>query len=471
MKRLLNSPTIATWFAFLSKSVGLIVLFPLLLTTFSKEIISVFFLFEIFIGLQMLANVGFHSTLVRAVAYAAGGSKEITIHFSSPPTIEKDIINWDLIERIYSTIHYLLSGIAILFFLFLSTLGSLSVNNSIQLTSQQDLLWASWVCIIVATVINQWGQKYVIYLKGLNKVALVMKWQGVFNFFTILSSSIILILTKDIFFVILVLQLGVILNVIRNRWLCKRVFNNKFTKFKKRGFDKKIFQGIFPSSWRMWVAQLTSYGTIQASGIIYAQVGNVDSVSSYLIALRTINYIKQFSNAPFYSKIPLYSRLFIKNNISELIKVVKRGMFLSFSTFTVLIICVGLCGDRILSIIHSNANFVDLKLWTILSIAIWFERYGAMHIQLYSITNHIIAHVANGVSSIIYLVITFLLLPFYGILSFPIALLIGNLGFYSWYAAIFSNKIIKINRLQFELESSIIPFGVILLYTIIVLII
>ena len=471
MKRLLNSPTIATWFAFSSKSVGLIVLLPLLLTTFSKEIILVFFLFEIFIGLQTLANVGFHSTLVRAISYAAGGSKEIRIHFSSPPIIEKDIINWDLIERIYSTINYLLSGIAIIFFIFLSIVGSLSVNKSIQLTSQHDLLWASWFCIIVATVINQWGQRYVIYLKGLNKVALVMRWQGIFNFITILLSAIILIITKNIFFIILVLQLGIVLNVIRNRWLCNRVYNQKFSTLKYRGFDKEIFQGIFPSSWRMWVAQLTSYGSIQASGIIYAQVGSVDSVSSYLIALRAINYIKQFSNAPFYSKIPLYSKLFIKNNISELIKEIKRGMFLSFSTYAVLIIIVGLCADNILTIIQSNANFIDLKLWVVISLAIWFERYGALHIQLYSVTNHIIAHIANGISSIIYLIIAILLLSTYGIYSFPIGLLAGNLGFYSWYATLFSYKIIKINRLRFEWETSIIPFLVILLFAIIVYII
>ena len=110
----------------------------------------------------------------------------------------------------------------------------------------------------------------------------------------------------------------------------------------------------------------------------------------------------------------------------------------------------------------SNVQFVDLKLWAVLSLAIWFERYGALHIQFYSTTNLIIAHIANGISCIIYLLVTILFIPFYGIYSVPIGLLVGNIGFYSWYAAIFSNKIIRQNRLKFELNTSIISLMIIL---------
>ena len=61
-----------------------------------------------------------------------------------------------------------------------------------------------------------------------------------------------------------------------------------------------------------------TYGLVQASGILYAQVGTAASIASYLLALSLIQTVSQFSQAPFYSKLPAFARLFAEGKKSEL---------------------------------------------------------------------------------------------------------------------------------------------------------
>jgi hypothetical protein len=80
-----------------------------------------------------------------------------------------------------------------------------------------------------------------------------------------------------------------------------------------------------------------------------------------------------------------------------------------------------------------------------------------MHIQLYSITNHIIWHTANGVSGIIYLVVALALFKQIGVYAFPIGTLIGYLGFYGWYSAIHSYRAFGLKFWEFEKPIMIPP--------------
>ena len=68
--------------------------------------------------------------------------------------------------------------------------------------------------------------------------------------------------------------------------------------------------------------------------------------------------------------------------------------------------------DILLKLIDSNIMFVSPLLWIIMGCVFFAERYGAMHLQLYSITNHIIWHFVNSISGLIYITSSFILFPF-----------------------------------------------------------
>ena len=86
----------------------------------------------------------------------------------------------------------------------------------------------------------------------------------------------------------------------------------------------------------------------------------------------------------------------------------------------------------------TNISFPDLTLWLLFGIGGLIERFGAMHIQVYSLTNHIVWHIANGISGALFLVTSFLLVPHIGTFGFAAGIIIANVGFYSWYSARYS---------------------------------
>jgi len=205
---------------------------------------------------------------------------------------------------------------------------------------------------------------------------------------------------------------------------------------------------------------------VQASGLIYAQIGSITNIASFLLGLRILNNIRGFSQAPFYSKIPLLARLRAEGNIKRQISIARQGMILSYWIFVLGYISVGILATPLLKLIGSNADFVEPLLWACMGLGFFLERYGAMHIQLYSTTNHIILHIANGVSGVIYLVFSFLLLDFIDVYAFPVAIIISQLGFYTWYSARHSYKIFHIRFWSFEKYNMIIPLVLIILYSV-----
>ena len=135
----------------------------------------------------------------------------------------------------------------------------------------------------------------------------------------------------------------------------------------------------------------------------------------------------------------------------------QRGMVLSFITYVLAFFGMSIVVQPFLIFIGSNVDFIDPLLWSLLGLGIFFERYGAMHIQLYSVTNKIIWHIANGVSGIIFLAVSLFLYKPLGILAFPIGYISGYVGFYAWYSAKHSYREFNLRFWDFESKSTLIP--------------
>jgi hypothetical protein len=203
---------------------------------------------------------------------------------------------------------------------------------------------------------------------------------------------------------------------------------------------------------------------VLASGIIYAQIASPSAAATYFLALRLIQSVSQFSQAPFYSKLPTLARMYSEGRNAELVRFAKKGMDLAYLSFVVGFVILGVFGTPILEYIGSNADFPDSLLWSLIGIAFFIERYAAMHINLYSTTNNIINHVAAGVSGIIYVVVGLAGYHYMGIYAFPVALIAGNAGFFAWYAASHSYKAFGLGFLQFERTTMLPYLGVLFLY-------
>jgi hypothetical protein len=449
-----DSPTLMTWMSYSTKALSLFIVLPLILKNFSAAEVSLYYLFTAIITLMSLADFGFKSTFSRIISYAFGGATDVGIYRGDVEGYKRGP-NWELIERISSNmnrIYFWLSGVLLILF---ATLGSWSLLKPISQVTYVEDAWLAWYIIIATSVLKFYGTVYQNYLEGLFKIALVRRIESLMQLGAIFTSIAVLIFGGGILELVIAMQVWQMLNIVRNRYLARIVEGGQYKRFKAHGFDKLMFGKIWQPAWRSGISGIMSNGLTQLTGLLYAQFGDAPSVASYLLALRIITQIKEVSMAPFYSKIPLMARFRVEGKLSELVKIAQKGMFLGHTVFVAGIVFVTIFLEPLLLMAGSNVSFVSNEFWLLLSLAFYIHRYGAMHMQLYLTTNHVVSHIADSVSGILFIASVLLLKNEIGLFAFPIGMLVGYLGFYAWYAASYSLKSLSIRFFEFEKKASI----------------
>jgi hypothetical protein len=472
LKKVWNSPTLMTWMSYSTKALTLFGVLPLVLKQFSSGDIVLWYLFSTIISLQNIADFGFRQTFSRIISYAFSGARDINIidSQSNNKAAERGP-NKFLLNSIVSTMKTIYVWLTFIVFIIMATLGTWSMIKPVSEGSNPIQAWWSWGVVLAISCISFYGKLYMNFLEGLYKIALVRRIETLTSIGSIITSILILYLSPSLINLVLVNQFWVLIVTIRDWYLCKTVDKNFYKEVsKKLPFDKAIFDKIWQPAWRSGLSGLMSVGLTNLTGLIYAQIGSTGAVGSYLLALRIINQIKEVSMAPFYSKIPLLAMLRVKNDTLGLVNVVKRGMFLSHMVFVIGFIFVGLFSNTLIHLIHSNVEFVNQPMWILLGFAFFVHRFGAMHIQVYMSTNHIVSHIADGISGILYIISGLILINYIGVYAIPISMLIGYLGFYAWYAAKYSYKSLNTNFWAFEKNISFIPALIILIYLFIIVI-
>lgn len=469
IEQIRDSPTLNTWLSYSTKALSLFIVLPLILREFSAEEITLWYLFATIISLQSLVDIGFKNTFIRFIAFAKGGVLKIGTYISAPDTnIEESASAHRLIGNIYSSMRVIYLFLVSVLFLLLISAGSLSLKNPISKIADHSQGWIAWSIIVIVSCVRLYGNIYANFLDGLNKVALVRRWEALTSIMGIINSILFLIFYKSLLMLVIANQFWVVISVLRNKWLCSKVDENLFAKIPLSwSVDRGLLKEIWKPAWRSGLSGLMSNGLNDFVSILYAQVGNSQQVGSYLLAIRIITQIKEVSMAPFYSKIPYLAQLFSQGKKSELFKVAQRGMFLSSLIFVIGSISTGVLMNHLLDIIGSKIVFVPKELWLLIVLAFFIHRIGAMHIQIYSTSNHIISHVADGVSGVIFIVVSFLLIKPLGLYAIPIAMLSGYAGFYLWYAAQHSYRFMNTTMIEFEKKAAMIPCFLILLYLLI----
>ena len=110
-----------------------------------------------------------------------------------------------------------------------------------------------------------------------------------------------------------------------------------------------------------------------------------------------------------------------------------RGMRMAYWTYVLGAVLMHFVAPSALPRMGSGIDWVAPSLWLLLVVTYFVERFGAMHLQLYSTTNDIRWHVASGISGSLSLLVSLIALPHADVYAFPVGILVGNLAFYAWY--------------------------------------
>jgi hypothetical protein len=443
-----------TWLSYSTRALTLLGILPLVLQKFSSENIVLWYLFSTIIMLGTLADFGFRQTFTRIISFAYSGAETIdTIPLTDKKegTKEKKCNN-ALLTSIVSTMHYIYKRLSLISLVLMSTFGTLAMIRPIAKTDNSFEGWIAWAVIILVTCVSFYSKIYLNFLEGLNKISLVRRVEIFTSLGSIISMVLILLWKPTLLNLVIVNQIWVILVAIRDYVLCRKVEGKIFDEVNiKQPIDKNMLGKVWTPAWRSGVGGIMSVGVTSITSVIYAQFGNSGAVASYLLAIRIISQIREVSMAPFYSKLPLLAIYRVQDEMEAFMAVVKKGMFISHLVFFVGFLVTTFFIDHLLVLIHSEVQFVTMELWILIGVAYFLHRYGAMHLQVYLSTNHVIQHIADGIAGGLFIVSCWLLSFVMGIYSIPVAMIISYGGFYCWYSVHYSYKSMGIKSFwQFE---------------------
>lgn len=437
INKLVNSPTFMTWFSFSAKSLSVLVVLPLILSKFSTTEISLWFLFSILFGFQIIADLGFGSTFTRLISYAMAGLKNL-----EDIGIEKYNIgshkspNWNLIIALNKKMKTIFLFISVIFVFLMALISFFFLDAPIENLENPNHGYYLLILILVVLFFKIYSRRYISFISGTNEVALLRRWEGIIVYFQIISSIIILILTENFYYLVITNQFWVLVGIVNTYLLQKRILNKNLNPIlneiepvfiEKKGFINHVFN----PSWKSGIGTLSSYGLNQFSSLVLVDYLLEDDLVIFLLSLKFINIISEFSRAPFYANLPTFAQKFQLLDTGKLLSVIKKSIDSSIFLTTICLLFVLFLGNYSFKLIGSNVNSIDYLLWFLFSLNLLFERLGAMHFQIHSLSNKVVWHKANLIYGLIFILVSIFTIKLLGLYAIPFAMLAGNLLYYT----------------------------------------
>ncbi|RRJ94457.1 hypothetical protein Ga0100231_009195 [Opitutaceae bacterium TAV4] len=365
---------------------------PLVVTRLDQAEIAVWYLFASASMLATLLDTGIVGTFQRFIAYGMGGAESIAECTSNSGV--KEIVrsdrepNWRLIERTYSTIRVLNGWMIWIVLFLLVTVGSWALFRPISSTSNPLQSWVAWGLFIISQGFIFTTRPHMAVLNGINEVALNARCSSLFNLTNIGLSCVVLLLgggLSGLSAASLVIAIGM---VSFYRRLLKSVAKGRFAQVPP-DFDPEIVRTAWSPCWKSAVVVLSSSGMMQLSGFVYAQIGDVASLASYLFGIKLFNILQAFTSAPFYARVPEFVRLYASHDIKLLRERCGQAMALSLWLFAAGVLTIGLIGPFGLHLIGAKVELLPRHLLMLLGFAWIYDRANSLHGQIIMWTNEV----------------------------------------------------------------------------------
>lgn len=445
-----NSPTIMTWVALIIRSGGFFILLPLVLSSFSTETTSVWLLFFSVATLMFLADSGFSQTFSREVSYGFSGASLEELYgtesrrLGAKPTLATGSPNWHSISLIHSAMVWVYLRLALGVLLLGATVGTYSVLGPILQLSESREAFVAWSLVVVGSAIYVYSFSLNAFLLGANKIVLQKRWEALFNLVGVLAQITVLVIGGGLLEIVLVAQLQILLQTIVYSHEIRKLLRGSSQRFVATE-KKKIIRELFPAVWRTAVGIFSGQGAMQGVLVYMVNVLPAPQAASLQLGIRVVQTVCQYSQVPFYSKIPRLNELRAKQELHALNSVSHQSISTSLWIFAATAMLAGLVAPPLLEMVGSKTEFVSPIQWLLLTLAFFVERYSAMMLQVFTTTRVIVLHIVNGVTAVLWvgMVIAW---PFGPVeVAYPVTMVVAHLVFYAWYAPLVSYRSLNLD--------------------------
>ena len=201
-------------------------------------------------------------------------------------------------------------------------------------------------------------------------------------------------------------------------------------------FEKGIYmtlRPIFNSAWRAGFGQMANLFPIQLTQITVA-ARELPQAASFLFLIQVIRGISLLSTAPLYAYLPKLASLYKSNKLKDVRIIGEKRTFSGILIFLFSLLILILAVNILYFFELKYFPAVPAYLLCIVAFPFFCERLAASFLQIYTLTNDVRWHIANGVTSLVAILTYFIIGDFDSVYSFPIALIAGQLLFYVPYS-------------------------------------
>jgi O-antigen/teichoic acid export membrane protein len=425
---------------------SLIFVLPLVLTAYTDLEQSLWFLTSTIISFAMLADSGFGSVLVRAVAYFNAGSKTIPKtkeEYEQREELGTNNPNLPKLIDLLTTSNRIYLVLGLLVIVLLSTLGLAFIWNIMELSGHRNDFWIAYFLLIPYCYLSILIVKWSSFTRGLGFVALEARVNLILSTVRVILFIVLLLMKMKPAVLIGIMLFELVYKLLYLRWFIHKWFVKRNVIVKNRYyFDKGIFLSIWPATWKLAGIFWGNYLVDSGNSIIIAQISDAKLMSSFLFTTRIVSFLKTISQTPFYANVPSIYKLAAQKKLVDLKERSSEYIFTGITLFA--FTCAGIIffGNWILGLLDTDTRFLELPLFFIMCVTVLLDLHASFHATIYTSTNHIPFFIPSLISGSIIIALGFYVLPIYGLIGILLVRLLTQIAFNNWYAVFLSLRLL-----------------------------
>jgi hypothetical protein len=442
------------------KALATVGLFPFVgkwLTPAELAIWSVFLSLQ---SLQLVIESGMTTVFIRTFAYARSGHASVM----GPPRdgamgmSQADGPNWEFFAKLERVSAHLYGAVGVSTSVFLAVWGGLAIWARASQLATPSAAWISLIALTIVGGFRAYSGRYQSILYGFEKIPHTRLTEATAWAICFFSTLAVLTVTRNLLFTSLVYAAGQLLFPLLLVPLRKKFIGTP-QEAKDAPLDRGVLRELIDPLWRSIFGVFLFLAVFFGTGLIISTSLSSTDAAHFLLLINLSRYIMQFAQVPFVVAIPALAYHYASGKRADLMKSAESAMAISLWILVSGLLLTVPAARIARHFLHIDVGNIDLKLWGALSIATFLERHGAMHLQLYSTTNHIVWHQVNGIAAVIFVALTAALVSWWG----PWAWIAGYffaILYYDVRSCLYSYKAFQLPIPEFELRTSVGPLVV-----------
>lgn len=334
MRRLWQSAVAWSWVMNgLRLTAGLVVL-PLLATRLSKPDFDTYFVFLSLAALVPILDLGFSSSVGRAVSYAMGGARQLRAQgfVPEPGAVGPNrVLLWQLLH----TTRWLYRLLTLGALAFLAALGTWAVSKAVDKTSSPALTWVAWGLTLLSILWEIYSGWWNVFLRNLDRVLSSTRQVALAQTIKIALSCGLLVAGGGL----LSVPLAGLVAALVQRYLARREVLAILGP-EPGGTDartvRELIAVLWPNSWRVGLQLFSNYLGSQANTLVCLPLLGLAASGQYGFTLQLITLCSSMAQVWTTVKWPYLGQLRVRQDLPAMQRVVWPRLWLQYATYLLL---------------------------------------------------------------------------------------------------------------------------------------